>query len=152
MTSRRAATRGMMFLPTVVAAATIASYLSGERDDERGRRLGEPMLQRVALGEQHLGDAVELRSGFGGGFGVLAGDEHMDVAAQLPRGRQRLGGLVGQRGVVVIGNEKSCHCRFPVLSVSKHAGFVLQLVDQLGDRGDLDAGLAAFRLLGLQHL
>ena len=35
---------------------------------------------------------------------------------------------------------------------SEHAGFVFQLVDQFGDRGDLDAGLAAGRLVGLQHL
>jgi hypothetical protein len=34
----------------------------------------------------------------------------------------------------------------------EHAGFVLELVDQFGDRLDLDAGLAARRLLGLQDL
>ncbi|SJM32112.1 hypothetical protein BQ8482_240050 [Mesorhizobium delmotii] len=34
----------------------------------------------------------------------------------------------------------------------EHAGFVLQLVDQFGDALDLDARLAAARLLGLDHL
>jgi hypothetical protein len=34
----------------------------------------------------------------------------------------------------------------------QHACFVLELVDQFGDGTDLDAGLAAARLFGLDHL
>src|SRR6266849_9422087 len=36
-------------------------------------------------------------------------------------------------------------------TASQHAGFVLQLADQLGHRGDLDAALAAGRLRRFHH-
>ena len=60
---------------------------------------------------------------------------------------------LGKRCVVVVSQKKNGHgVSLPVLDVLEDAGFVLQLVDQLADRLDLDAGLAAFRLLGLQQL
>ena len=69
---------------------------AGQRDDQRRQRLGEALLELVGIGEQHLGDAVELGGGVGRGLGALAGDQHMHVGADLQRGRQRLGGLVGK--------------------------------------------------------
>ena len=60
ITSSSAATRGMTFLPDVVAGATQRVIGTGEADDQRGERLGEAMLERVGFGQQHLGDAGEL--------------------------------------------------------------------------------------------
>ena len=59
MTSSRAATRGMTFLPKVVAGATRASYGRGKRNDQRRHRLGELMGEGVVVGDEHLGDAGE---------------------------------------------------------------------------------------------
>ena len=66
----------------------------------------------------------------------------MHVAAERLRGGQRLVGGVLERLVVVLGEKKR--------RSSEHSR-VLELVDQFGDRADLDAGLAARRLDGLQH-
>ena len=82
---------------------------AGERDDQRRGRLGEPLRERVALGEQHLAHALEPRGRLGGGAGGLAGDEDVDLAADPRRGAQRPGGLIGERGVVVLGEEKDGH-------------------------------------------
>ena len=51
---------------------------------------------------QHLGDARQLGGCFGGGLGVVAGDEHVDVAAELLGRRDGLagGGLQGAVGVL----------------------------------------------------
>ena len=114
-------------------------------DDQRGERLGQHVLVGGAVGEQHLLDAVELGRGVGDGLGVLAGDQHVDSAAERLRGGQRLVGGVLERSC--------CRARRAEASViTDHPRFVLELVDQLGDRRDLDAGLAARRLGGLQHL
>jgi hypothetical protein len=69
---------------------------TGERNDGRGQRLGETVFQRRGLGEQHLAHAAELGGGVGCCLGAVAGDQHVDVGADLLRGRQRFGGLVGQ--------------------------------------------------------
>jgi hypothetical protein len=64
---------------------------------------GQLLLKRVAIGVQHLGDAVEL----GGGFGharALAGDQHMHVAADPWRRSRGARGVV-EGGVVVFSNE-----------------------------------------------
>jgi hypothetical protein len=65
----------------------------------------------VGFRQQHLAHAGELGSGIGRALGVLAGDEDIDVAADLRCRAQRLGGLVGKGCVVVLGNEKNGHCR-----------------------------------------
>ena len=80
----------------------------GERDDQRGERLGQHVLVGRRIGEQHLLDAVEL----GGGIGHrlrLAGDQHVHVAAQRLGGGQRLVGGILERLVVVLGEEKRGH-------------------------------------------
>ncbi len=53
----------------------------GQRDAERGDRLGEAVGVGRAIGEEHLGDAVELGRGLGGGAGVLADHQHMHRGA-----------------------------------------------------------------------
>ena len=63
----------------------------------------------VALGEQHLAHAVELGRRLGRAPGVLAGDEHMHLAAQRLRCRQRLGGGVLEGLIVVFGNQQRRH-------------------------------------------
>ena len=77
MTSSRAATRGMTFLPVVVAGATMRVVGRRQRHDQRRQRLGEHVLVGGAVGEQHLRDAVELGGGVGGGAGARAGDQHV---------------------------------------------------------------------------
>ena len=117
---------------------------AGERDDQRGERLGEHVLVEGGVGEQHLLDAVELGGGIRHRLAVLAGDQHMHVAAErLGRG-ERLGGRVLERLVIVLGDEKRGHL--------EHPRFLFELADQLGHRADLDAGLASRRLDRLDHL
>jgi hypothetical protein len=58
----------------------------GKRHDQRCHRLGQLLVERGVVGEQHLGDAVELGCRVGRGLGVLAGNQHVDVAADLPCG------------------------------------------------------------------
>ena len=84
MTSSSAATRGMKFLPVVVAGARIGVIGGRERDDQRRQRLGQHVLVRRAVGEQHLGHAVELGGGFGSGPRALAGDQHVHSARRAP--------------------------------------------------------------------
>src|SRR5690606_1453750 len=83
--------------------------VAGKRDDGRSQRLGHALGESVGFGEQHLAHALELRGGIGGCLRALAGDQHVDIATHPERGRQRLGGLVGEGGVVVFGNEKNGH-------------------------------------------
>jgi hypothetical protein len=92
----------MTFLPLVVAGAMIVS------ED----RLGQPAFQLRGFRQQDLAHARELRSRVGGSLGAVAGDQNVDVRADLQRGRQGLGSLVRQRGVVVFGDEENCHGLF----------------------------------------
>ena len=63
----------------------------------------------LALGQQHLGDAVELGRLVGHPLRALPRDEHVDLAAQLARGGQRLARLLGQGLVVMFGQDQSRH-------------------------------------------
>ncbi len=58
-----------------------------------------------------------------------------------------------QVAVVVLGQKQNGHAIYSQgVRTLEDAGFGLELFDQLGHRLDLDAGLAAGRLLGLQDL
>ena len=59
----------------------------GERHDERRHRLGERALILRRIDMQDLLHALELRRLRGGAVGLVAGDEHMHVAAELERPR-----------------------------------------------------------------
>ena len=91
---------------------------AGERDDQRGERLGERVLVERAVREQHLVHAVELGGGVGHRFAILAGDQHVHVAAQRLGGGQRLGGRVLERLVVVLGEQKRGHPSTPASFLS----------------------------------
>ena len=82
---------------------------AGQRDHQRGQRLRQALGELVGFGQQHLAHALQLRGGVGGSLGALAGNEHIDVRADLEGRRQRLGGLVGKGGVVVFCNQKNSH-------------------------------------------
>ena len=89
--------------------------VAGRERDDQARRAARRGARRVrrASASSTLATPVELRGGLGGGARALAGDQDMDVAADLERGRQRLGGLVGERRVVVFGDEKNGHVSVP---------------------------------------
>jgi hypothetical protein len=70
-----------------------------------------------------------------GGAGVVAGHQHVHVAAAGLGGRHGVQGGALDRSVVVFCNNESG----PVLD---HLGFVLELVDQGGHVGHLDASAA----------
>ena len=60
------------------------------------------------VGDQHLGDALDLGGGFGHGGNVLSGDQHVDVAANgLGSGNGVQGGSRQGRVVVLSDNQDS---------------------------------------------
>ena len=81
----------------------------GQRDDERRHRLSERPLEGGRLAVKHLLHALQLGSLVCGTFGLVAGDQHVHIAAHLERCTQRLMGGVLQMRVVVLGNEKHGH-------------------------------------------
>ena len=121
---------------------------AGERDDQRGERLGEAVLERVGFGEQHLGDAGELRR--------LGGDRLRRPCRRPAHGRRRRASA--RRTAPWRSRRSGAGCRarrggeWSSSYLLEDAGFVLQLVDELGDGGDLDAGLPLRRLARLQRL
>ena len=94
MTSSRAATRGAIFLPVVVAGATKASWSRHQGGGERRDILGEIVGVSRVVGDMDLADAGDLRGRLGDAADALAGDEQVDLA-QLRRGGDR-----GERGVL----------------------------------------------------
>ena len=132
MTSSRAATRGAMFLPVVVAGARKASWSSISSAIERRDILGQAVAVGRVVGDMDLADAGDLRGRLGDAADALAGDEQMDLA------ELRRGGDGGERGVLdlaafMLDREPASSC---------HHSQSLELADQLVDRADLDAGLA----------
>ncbi|MGY4298765.1 hypothetical protein ACVWXN_006860 [Bradyrhizobium sp. i1.4.4] len=92
----------------------------GQRDDQRGQRLGQIVRVRLAFGDQHLGNTSELRGRLGRSLGALpaAGDQHMDVAAELGRRGQRFVGGVLEDFVFVFGNQQRRHQSTPASFLS----------------------------------
>ena len=112
---------------------------AGERDDQRGQRLGEHVLVSGGVGEQHLVDAVELGGRLGDRAAPLpATSTCTSPPSALRRGERLVGGVL-ECLVVVLGDAEGSVIQ------STPASF-LSLLDQFGDRADLDAGLAARRL------
>ena len=71
-----------------------------------GDVLGQAVSQVFAVGVQHLGHASDLRGGLCGCSGVVAGDQHVHVAAA---GQRRGDGVecgALDRLVVVFGNDE----------------------------------------------
>ena len=64
-------------------------------------------MRRVRV--QHLGDARDLRGGLGRGARVVARHQHMDVAADLLRGGDRVERGLLDRLLVVLGEDEDAH-------------------------------------------
>ena len=118
---------------------------AGQRDDQRRQRFGQLMRVSRIVRHQHFFDAVEP------GGASCGRASHSSPATRTwtgppsaLRGRQRLGGRLVELAVRRPRREAA--------PPSDHPGFVLELRDEFGDGGDLDASLAPGRLDGLQHL
>jgi hypothetical protein len=68
---------------------------------------GQLLAQRLAFSLQHLADTGDLGGFRADGSGVLTGDQHMHVAADLGSGGQRLVGRVRQAAIVVFCNKST---------------------------------------------
>jgi hypothetical protein len=89
ITSSSAATRGMMFLASVVAGAhDVRVSRPQDDDDQLRRRFGQPMPSDWHPSAEHLGDAVE----FGGLLGGLAADGPATERVTSPRACPPLSG------------------------------------------------------------
>ena len=86
----------------------------GNGEHLRGDVLGELVLQLRRVGEQHFGHAGGLCGGLRGVFAAAAGDQHRDVAADLPRGGDRVERARLERRVVVFGQDENCHFVVPL--------------------------------------
>ena len=84
---------------------------AGERYNERGGRLRQHVLVGRRIGEQDLGDALELGRGFSRGAAIVTGDEDVDLGTDYLGRGQRLVGRVLKRLVVVFGEKKRGHQR-----------------------------------------
>ena len=93
---------------------------TGQRDDQLGQRLRQPVGVGRTLDVDHLGDPVERRGLRRDRGAAVAGDEDVDLAAEALRGGHRLGRRVVQRRVVVLGEHQDGHQITPasVLSFS----------------------------------
>ena len=80
-----------------------------EFHDEGRHRFGELVLEGGVVRQEHFLDARDFRSGIGDGFGALARNQHIDVAAERACRRHRLERCRVQRLVVVFGNKECCH-------------------------------------------
>jgi len=78
-----------------------------------GDVLGELLGQARAVGVQHLGHTLELAGGLGRAAGVVAGDQHVHVAAALGGGGDSVQGRTLEGAVVVFGNDEDGHLRSP---------------------------------------
>ena len=59
------------------------AVVAGDGQHLGGHVLGQAVGEVLAFGMDHLGDAGDLRGGLGGFAGVVAGDQHVHVAAAL---------------------------------------------------------------------
>src|SRR3984885_6353078 len=109
----------------------------GERHDEGRRRLGKHVLVGGRVSEQYFLDTVELGCGIGGRLAIVAGDQHVDVGADLFGGGQRFVGGVLERFVVVFGEKKNRHQIAPAsfFSLSMSSATVLTLTPALRPGG-----------------
>ena len=144
ITSSAAATRGSDVLAGRRRGRDDRVVAGHQRHDQRRDLLGEPVLELRGVGDQHLRDAIELGGGFGGGLAVGPATSTWTsppsaLAAVAPWRLPR-----ASVGIGVLGKQQD--------RSSEHPGLGLELRDQLGHAADLDAGLAARRLGGLQHL
>jgi hypothetical protein len=78
---------------------------AGQGQDLLGHVLGQAVGKMRRIGDQHFGDAGDLRSLFGSGAGIAAGNQDVDLATAGKRGGDGVVGAALQAGVVVFGND-----------------------------------------------
>src|SRR5579885_939236 len=76
------------------------------------------MLVRRRVGDEHFLHAVEFCSRVGHGFAVFPGNKHVHVTAKRLGCRERFGGRILQRSVVMLGEKKRRHESTPASSLS----------------------------------
>ena len=81
----------------------------GERDDERGCRLGERMGVEKIVGDAHPGDARELRGRLGRRADVVADDQNVDRLPDLEGGGEGARGQIAQGAARDLGQKKGRH-------------------------------------------
>ena len=92
-------------------------------DDQLGEVFGEAVGIGGVVGQQHLGDAGDLRGLFGDGPAILAGDQQVDVAADLLRGGNHMqGGRLHFLVVMFDENEIGHDLGIPELESSDDGG------------------------------
>ena len=118
ITSSSAATRGMHVLAGRGRGRDDGVVAAGERDDQRRQRLGEVVARRAARRRAAPSRRRRAWRRRRRRPGALAGDQHMDVAAERLGGGQRLVGGVLERGVVVFGKQQRGHQSTPASFLS----------------------------------
>ncbi len=98
--------RLMPFTPSGAPAVAVVA-----RDGQHLRRqvLGQPVAELGAVGVQYLGHAGHLAGGLGGAAGVVAGDQHVHVAAAGERGADGVEGGALEAVVVVFSDDECAH-------------------------------------------
>ncbi len=76
-------------------------------DDQRRDVLGQLVLVGGVVGQQDFRHARDLGRGVGDGLCAFAGDQHMDVAADLACGGDRVQRGGTERHVVVVGDDEN---------------------------------------------
>ena len=82
-------------------------------DDQRRHRLGQHVIERRGVRDQHLADPVKLCGRGRRACAIAAGDQHVNLGTERQGGRQRLGGRVFQAGIVMLGDQKGRHHSIP---------------------------------------
>ena len=67
------------------------------------------MVEHVAFNMDDLADAGEFGGGLGGRAGIVAGDQHIDIAAERLGGGDGLRGDVVEGGVAVFSEDENGH-------------------------------------------
>src|SRR3954470_19805634 len=154
MTSRSAATRGMTFLPVVVAAATMASY--GPASAATSAAVGSASMwsKRASSASKAFSTPSSLAA-------ASATPRAFEPATRTWTDPPNALAAVSALAVTSFKDPWSCSAIKSVVMVnpanpmrasSKDARLDLQLLDQFGHRADFHASLAPAGLGGLEHL
>jgi hypothetical protein len=85
------------------------AVVAGNRQHLGGHVLGQAVLEAGAVGVDHLGHAGDLGGGSGGSAGVVAGHQHVHIAAAGLGGRHGVQRCALDRSVVVFCNNECGH-------------------------------------------
>ena len=83
--------------------------IGGEARDHGGQVLGHAMFQGRRIRVQDLGHPGDLGSGFGDAGAIVAGDQDVDVAADLGGCRHGVQGRGLDLRIVVLGDDEVAH-------------------------------------------